>query len=143
MLGLFGGVGGVRGGDYDVEGALQDGGKGDAFDAGEGEEGDGFFEAEDDAGGEEVEVTWGEGRVLVGDGWRMVWEMGCDGRLRTFFAASEGFGVEGFLAFAVGLWDFAGEFALVGQDELLAQTCHVMVQFSAHDVDKSIVLTAV
>jgi len=38
----------------------------------------------------------------------------------TFFAASEGFGVEGFLAFAVGLWDFAGELALVGQDELLA-----------------------
>lgn len=32
----------------------------------------------------------------------------------TFFAAAEGFGVEGFLAFAVGLRDFAGEFALVG-----------------------------
>ena len=45
----------------------------------------------------------------------------------TFFAASEGFGVEGFLAFAVGLRDLAGELALVGQDELLAQTCHVMV----------------
>ena len=38
----------------------------------------------------------------------------------TFFAASEGFGVEGFLAFAVGLWDLAGEFALVGEDEFLA-----------------------
>ena len=60
----------------------------------------------------------------------------------TFFAASEGFGVEGFLAFAVGLGDFTGELALVGQDELLAQTCHVMVQFSARDVDKSIVLAA-
>ena len=45
----------------------------------------------------------------------------------TFFAASECFGMEGFLAFAVGLWDLAGELALVGQDELLAQTCHVMV----------------
>ena len=38
----------------------------------------------------------------------------------TFFAASEGFGVEGFLAFAVGLWDFAGELAFVRQNELLA-----------------------
>ena len=60
----------------------------------------------------------------------------------TFFAASEGFGVEGFLAFAVGLRDLAGELALVGQDELLAQTRHVMVQFSARDIDKSIVLAA-
>ena len=60
MLGLFCRVGGVGGSDYDVEGALQDGGEGDAFDAGEGEEGDGFFEAEDDAGGEEVEVAWKE-----------------------------------------------------------------------------------
>lgn len=60
----------------------------------------------------------------------------------TFFAASEGFGVEGFLAFTVGLRDFAGEFALVGQDEFLAETRHMMVQFSAHDVDKSFVLTA-
>lgn len=32
----------------------------------------------------------------------------------TFFAASESFGVEGFLAFAVGLWDFTGELAFVG-----------------------------
>lgn len=60
VLGLFRGVGGVGGGDYDVESALEDGGEGDAFDAGEGEEGDGFFEAEDDAGGEEVEVAWRE-----------------------------------------------------------------------------------
>ena len=58
VLGLFCGIGGVGGGDYDVEGALQDGGEGDGVDAGEGEEGDGFLEAEDDAGGEEVEVAW-------------------------------------------------------------------------------------
>jgi len=69
VLGLFGGVRRVGGGDYDVESALEDGGEGDAFDAGEGEEGDGFFEAEDDAGGEEVEVAWGEMCVLVGWDW--------------------------------------------------------------------------
>jgi hypothetical protein len=42
-------VGGVDGCgcDDDVESALQHGGEGDAFDCGEGEEGDGLFEAED------------------------------------------------------------------------------------------------
>jgi len=50
-------LGGVGGCDDDVESALQDGGEGDALDGGEGEEGDGLFEAEDYAGGEEVEVA--------------------------------------------------------------------------------------
>jgi len=50
---------GVGGGDDDVEGALQDGGEGDTFDCAEGEEGDGLFEAEDYAGGKEVEVAFG------------------------------------------------------------------------------------
>jgi hypothetical protein len=58
-------VRGVGGCDDDVESALQDGGEGDAFDCGEGEEGDGFLEAEDDAGGEEVEVAW-DGMLALG-----------------------------------------------------------------------------
>lgn len=57
VLGLFRGVGRVGRGDDDVESALEDGSEGDAFDAGKGEEGDGFLEAEDDAGGEEEEVA--------------------------------------------------------------------------------------
>ena len=52
--GTFEGRGGC---DDDVERALEDGGEGDAVYAAEGEESDGFFEAEDDAGGEEVEVA--------------------------------------------------------------------------------------
>jgi hypothetical protein len=54
------GAAGVRGGGfyYYVESSLQDGCERDALDAAEGEVGDGFFEAEDDAGGEEVEVAW-------------------------------------------------------------------------------------
>ena len=32
----------------------------------------------------------------------------------TFFAASESFGMVGFLALAMGLWDFAGELAFIG-----------------------------
>lgn len=50
--GFWGAVAGVArvGGescDYDVEGALEDGCEGDAFDGGEGEVGYGLFEAED------------------------------------------------------------------------------------------------
>ena len=68
VLGLFGGIRRVGGSDYDVEGALEDGGEGDAFNAGEGKEGDGFLEAEDDAGGEEVEVAWRGSGLVDGSG---------------------------------------------------------------------------
>jgi hypothetical protein len=46
---------------------LEDGGEGDAFDCGEGEEGYGFFEAEHDAGREEVEVAWEREREGVSE----------------------------------------------------------------------------
>jgi hypothetical protein len=57
------------------------------------------------------------------------WEMGWSGR--TFFAASEGFGVESFLVLAVALWDFAGELALGREDGFPAQRGHERVQLSA------------
>ena len=50
----FGG-GGKGGGDDKVEGSLEDGGIGDRVDRVEGKEFKGFFEAPDDAGGEEEE----------------------------------------------------------------------------------------
>jgi len=65
VLGTLLWVGGVGGRDDDVESALEHGGEGDAFDCGKGEEGDGFLEAEDYAGGEEVEVAW-DGMLALG-----------------------------------------------------------------------------
>jgi hypothetical protein len=51
---------------YDeVEGALEDGGVGDALDGGEGVEGQRFLEAEDDAVREEEEVALSHTFVLV------------------------------------------------------------------------------
>ena len=66
-----------------------------------------------------------------------------DGSGRTFFAASEGFSMESLFAFAMALWDLAGEFPFAGQDRLLAETGHVRVQLFACNIDQSIIFAAV
>jgi hypothetical protein len=62
---------------------------------------------------------------------------------RTFFAASESFGVECFLIFAVALWNLAGELALVREDRFPAQRGHERVQLSARDFDEGVLFAAV
>jgi len=57
---------------------------------------------------------------------------------RTFFAAFECFGVEGFLAFAMALRDFAREFAFVWEDGLFAERGRECVKLSARHVDKGV-----
>lgn len=57
----------------------------------------------------------------------------------TFFASSERFGVEGFLALAMALRDLAGKLALVRQYYLFGQWGHEVDEISARDVHECII----